>query len=329
MSVRDVILACAVDIRRNIAGMPFPSKQSPETTVLPEAADGFEELSEEYMFRTGMPGYPDMAGLLADKTMWHGKTVAPGMTFVGLGGTMLMVNASDCFVMRVTRFDGDVMSAYSECAALENRLSKAYEFAFDENLGYLTSCLEDTGNAMHAGALLHLPALTELEKIEETRKQLEKEGFELIKLIERDDSACAFYWIGSLKTMGKTCEEVLSETLDEVKAVEKAELTAREQLVYDDPDDFADKVLRSLGVLKNARLLEYEEFIELYSDVRMGLTGGLLEGDIDALDGFAADMCPHGMFIRHGEIDERDDLVYRAGEVRAKMLSSVTRRDME
>ena len=53
----------------------------------------------------------------------------------------------------------DLDGAYSAVDTLESVLSRALDFAFDEEFGYLTEDPADLGTGMHAELTLHLPAL--------------------------------------------------------------------------------------------------------------------------------------------------------------------------
>ena len=58
----------------------------------------------------------------------------------------------------------------------------------------------------------------------------------------------------------------------------KTERDARKELLADSQIEVMDRVCRAFGVLTNARTLEFPEFIEMLSDIRLGL-------DIKAISG--------------------------------------------
>ena len=51
-------------------------------------------------------------------------------------------------------------NAWNLCNDIDRLFEQNIDFAFEENLGYLTSCPTNIGTGIRASAMLHLPALT-------------------------------------------------------------------------------------------------------------------------------------------------------------------------
>ena len=78
-----------------------------------------------------------------------------------------------------------------------------------------------------------------------------------------------------------------------------------------------DKMFRALGILKNARLLSTDEFMELASLVRLGAARGLFEIPIEKINELIVSMQPASVSAENEQADSpsaRD--AYRAKTVR-------------
>ena len=73
---------------------------------------------------------------------------------------------------------------------------------------------------------------------------------------------------------GYRCDE-LNEA---IKQISDSELQARKNIGEDALEALTDRVGRSVGILKHAYMIGIEEFIKLFSDVRLGISKGLVEG---------------------------------------------------
>ena len=64
-----------------------------------------------------------------------------------------------------------------------------------------------------------------------------------------------------------------------------------------------DKIFRAFGVLKSARLLSTDEFMELVSLVRLGAARGIIDVDIEKLNSLIVNMQPATVSVSHSDAD--------------------------
>ena len=89
------------------------------------------------------------------------------------------VNGGDHLLLAAMRPGLDLDGAYSAVDTLESVLSRALDFAFDEEFGYLTEDPADLGTGMHAELTLHLPALARAGSLPRVAAGLSKLGLRL------------------------------------------------------------------------------------------------------------------------------------------------------
>ncbi len=189
-------------------------------------------------------------------------------------------------------------------------------YAFDQKLGYLTHCPTNLGTGLRASVMLHLPALEANGVIGRISQMVSKLGLTIRGTYgEGTRVNGSFYQLSNQVTLGIS-EEGAIENLGAIAS----QIIAQERAARNSEsgDYLEDKVWRAYGVLSSARLLSGEEFVELISMVRMGVSQGIIKGldlaQINALineTGAATLMANAGRLLSDTERDKMRALLVR------------------
>jgi protein arginine kinase len=199
---------------------------------------------------------------------------------VGDGETIsIMVNEEDHLRIQVLRSGLQLEEAWDQINAIDDKLESKLDFAFHPRFGYLTACPTNVGTGLRVSVMLHLPALKltgEIEKVFRAAKDLKLAVRGLYG--EGTEALGDFYQISNQTTLGKSEDAIISEFRHNVipKIIEY-EHHARKLLLNDRTVALDDKVCRSLGLLRSARLLTSEEVMFLLSHLRMGINLGRIK----------------------------------------------------
>jgi len=160
----------------------------------------------------------------------------------------------------------------------DDQIDNAVEYAFDTELGYLTSHVTDVGTGIHASVLLHLPALTATGYIERVNQAASQLGLTVSGLSELSAIGSGdLYRIENHVTLGRSEREIVDTISEVVRQIAIKENDALETLMVSRRLEMEDKINRSIGILSKARLLDRKEYLEHYSNVRMGIRVGILK----------------------------------------------------
>lgn len=327
----DVVISSRIRLARNIAEFPFPCKMTPEQyrQVNDKAREALlgadEEIHNDFEFIDMQKLTPARALSLAEKHL-----VSPEFA-QQRDGRALLLNRDESVSIMLGEEDHIRIQTLFAGLALDNALAEAWKyddlldeklhFAFDENLGYLTQCPTNLGTGLRASLMLHLPALAQSGALTNLAAALSKLGLTVRGTYGEGSAAKgAFFQISNQVTLGLTEQEAVDNLKGVAGQIIAQERSLREALRKLGVQ-LEDKIYRSYGTLRSARLLSADEFMALTSDVRLGAALGMLEGvKLETVDALLWEMQPATLIATAGrnlDAPARDEL--RARTVREKL----------
>ncbi|MCG9966839.1 protein arginine kinase [Pelotomaculum terephthalicicum JT] len=191
----------------------------------------------------------------------------------------IMVNEEDHLRIQCLLSGLQLNEAWDLINQVDDGLEKTMDYAFSEQLGYLTACPTNVGTGMRASVMLHLPGLGLVKQLRGVLNAIGKVGLTARGLFGEGTEALGdLYQISNQITLGQTEEEIISNLTAIVRQIISQEKATREALYKDRRDFVEDRVYRAYGILKNAHILSSEEAMRLFSELRLGIEMNLLSG---------------------------------------------------
>lgn len=235
----------------------------------------------------------------------------------------IMVNEEDhvreqCFMTGLHLFE-----AYKKLDKIDDDLSNNLDIAFDKNFGYLTACPTNLGTGLRASVMMFLPALSTAGKIPQLIKDTQKLGLTVRGIYGEGSNAEGYiYQISNEVTLGVSEQEILQEVERTVLEICDAEHDLMKKLFVRNELQTMDRARKSFGVLTNAVMLEYSEFLAHIANVKLGAMLGLLNiTDLTAIDELIIRVRPANVCEQYGKkltAVNRD--LFRAEMVGKKLL---------
>lgn len=189
----------------------------------------------------------------------------------------IMINEEDHIRIQCIEKGLELEKAFEMADRIDDRLEENLEYAFDEKLGYLTSCVTNVGTGLRASVMVHLPALRKIGELKKMIQTLSKIGLTVRGAYGEGSEALGnMFQISNQITLGVNEREIIKAVNNIIVQLVEKEKRARQLLIEKDPLLVEDKAYRSFGILKNARLLSYKESMTLLSDVLLGVDLGIL-----------------------------------------------------
>ena len=183
-----------------------------------------------------------------------------------------MINEEDHLRLQAIAPGFQLTEAWAAADAADDELDQSLDFAFSEEIGYLTACPTNAGTGLRASVLIHLPALVLLDEIQRVLKSIMQVGLNVRGLYgEHSEVMGNLFQISNQTTLGRSERDSI-EILERVtRQIIETEEQARERMMRDARVQIEDKVWRAYGTLRHCRTIHSREVINLCSAVRLGV----------------------------------------------------------
>jgi len=284
-----LVLSTRVRLARNLAGLPYWGRNSPEdresiAAELADAARTMPSLADATLYRLDAVSLTtrrwlaerqlvsrDLAGLDSS-----GQVRSAAGLLLGRGAGAV-INEEDHVRLQGLRSGFALDAAYAVTERMDREFGVRVSFAFHPEFGYLTACPTNVGTGLRASVLIHLPALVLTTEITKVLQGLAQVGLTYRGLFGEGSEALGhLFQLSNQVTLGKSEPELLDHLGRLVRQVMDYEQRARETLRQHAGNALEDRAWRAMATLQHARLLSFEEVVELLSGVRLGVTMRIL-----------------------------------------------------
>jgi len=283
----DIVISSRIRLARNLSQAPFPhwaaKKQGEES--LNKAKEGLSKvdyLKKSTFFELAGMDSIDKQFLVERHLMSldHAqKTNSKAVVVDEEEIVSIMINEEDHIRTQVMQSGFNLHEAWNIINKIDEAISKELNFAFMPDWGYLTACPTNAGTGMRGSVMLHLPALVMSRAIDRVLAAIAKLSFTTRGLYGEGTQAMGnFFQISNQISLGPSEEEIIDSINGLIRQIIEQENQARDTLFSKNNPLLEDRINRSLGILKSARIITSQETIELLSMVRLGCDLGMVKG---------------------------------------------------
>jgi len=326
----DIVISSRIRLARNITGYPFLSranlKQRKEIeTLLRETIIKSCVAKDLSYVNLNHTNSVDKLFLVERHLISKEHAEGDGERGVAFGKSetiSLMINEEDHLRVQVIRSGFELKKTWATINEIDDRLGEKLNFAFSSKYGYLTACPTNVGTGMRGSVMLHLPALGMTKHIEKVFNAVGKLGLVVRGLYGEGTKVSGdLYQISNQFTLGKSESEIQEIIESVIPRITSYERMARKALVLESKEQLEDRIWRSYGMLKVARMLTSEEILQLLSQVRMGVNLGMLNDiEIKTLNElFILTLPGHLQKLQGRELDSTQRNIIRASYVRKRL----------
>lgn len=326
----DIVLASRIRLARNLDGIPFPSVASDDelNRVLKQVqavAKNSRDLGE-YRWIALSETSPLQRQLLVERHLIspnHCENVRyKAVVLRNDEAVSIMVNEEDHLRLQVIYPGLQLKAAWELCNEVDDYYESRLDYAFSDQVGYLTCCPTNVGTGLRASVMVHLPALAIGNQIQGVLSTIAQFGVTVRGLYgEGTESAGNIYQVSNRVTLGVTEEDIMQHLDNITRQVLEQERSAREQLLKKSKLQLEDLVYRALGTLAHARILSTSETLELLSSLRLGIDLELVKNfDPAVLQELLVSIRPaHLQELMGRDMDAHERDAYRAALVRERI----------
>lgn len=323
-----VVLSSRIRLARNLAGEPFPQRSSAEqrasvlqrvlgTTARLSALAGGAHLPLEPLALVHRQ-------LLGERQIASRDLIeAPAGGGVAVAADQLLaclVNEEDHLRLQALRPGLDLEAAAQAAATLEAQLGAEFEYARSARLGFLTACPTNVGTGMRASLLVHLPGMLLAEQGERLHELLRRSRLTIRGFYGEGSAAHGYiFQISNAATLGVEPAALVAGLAGAARELCDWESQARQGLFSGARSLLEDKIWRSFGILRHARLLTAPEAFLHASLLRLGAGVGLVPVSVSVLNEILIQCQPAHAQLLGRTADAAASDAWRAEMVRGKL----------
>jgi protein arginine kinase len=281
----NIALSTRVRIARNLKGRVYVDRASVKEReeTLKHAMAGIEKsgaLGEALFIRLKDMDELDRLFLVERHLMSREHLEEPDHKGLVVGERELcsiMVNEEDHIRMQVLLSGFDIMKAWKMVDEAENKIGKHLAFDYSPRFGYLTSCPTNTGTGLRASCMLHLSGLVMIGQIENVFNGISKLGMTIRGFYGEGTEAIGdFFQISNQVALGHSEMDILDNLERIISKIIEREADTRKGMLAGKKEEIADRVERSIGTLRSARIITSSETVKLLSAIRLGVDMGMV-----------------------------------------------------
>ena len=190
----------------------------------------------------------------------------------------IMINEEDHIRIQCLYPGLQLLEALNTAFQIDDWLEEEINYAFDEKVGYLTSCPTNVGTGLRASVMLHLPGLVMTQQLNRIIPAINQLGLVVRGIYGEGSEALGnIFQISNQITLGKSEQDIVEDLKSVVGQIVSQERSVRDTLVKTSNIQLEDRVYRSFGVLTNSRIIETKEAAKCLSDVRLGIDIGYIK----------------------------------------------------
>lgn len=276
-----IIIGTQVSLSRNITNYPFPHKLSQsESQVIANKIKNII-LESEDLFQENFIAYDikDMSQI-EKNTLIERNIISNRFSTDDIGSIIINKDKTKCIIVndqehiniKIYEDKLNVDEAFTIANKIDDILGSKLDYAFDDKLGYLTSCPINAGTGLKASIIVHLPMLFLQKKVDTYSNIAHKIGANIKGICnEKSNILGSMYEISNQSIIGRSEKNIIESLKSLTKDIITKENASRTIVKMEASIELEDEIYRSLGILQNARIISAYESMKHLSNIKLGI----------------------------------------------------------
>ena len=299
---QSAVIKSKVDISRNLNGYSFPHKLSSQEAeiIIQKVKNVFSDSKYDFTLHKINELSQSELDLLEERELMDDEFLinANGALLFNSDKTIcILINGLDHIKIQVIGYN-DIKGLYKIANEIDDTLESHLEYAFDKDLGYLTTCPVNVGTGLKV-----------------TNTVAHKIGVNFKGVYGKTKSILgSLYKISNTIMIGRSEENIIQSVESISNDLSKREFESREILKNVHKIDLEDEIFRSLAILSSARVITNSELMKCLSNVKLGIEMGYIDDvNLEKVINFMTGKQPYLKII--SAYDE-EDKIERASYIR-------------
>jgi protein arginine kinase len=337
----DIAISSRIRLARNLTSYTFPTKadQKELKAVISSIREALENTDafREYFFVEIDP-LPDL-----DRQIFLERRIVSRDFIVNRKSSALvlsrdeadsiMINEEDHIRMQRMLSGLRLKNIWDEISKTDDIITEKLPIAYDDELGFLTSCPTNIGTGIRASVMLHLPGLMLAGQINQVIQAVHKMGLAVRGIFgEGTENLGNLYQISNQSTLGEPEIQIIEKLDTVIRQIIFHEKNSRQKLIDTRKNFVMDHVGRAYGILRHAYMISSQDTLNSLSALRLGVDMGMFSAlDIHTVNELFVLVQPGHLQKYAGrqikQSAERDEL--RASLIRERLKSKKNKSDQK
>ena len=282
----DIAISTRIRLARNLKDTLFPIAAPDETLrknvlAIHLASEKANSLKDPYFMEMQQLNELDRAILFERRLISLDFSIRPRFSALILSANenlSVMINEEDHIRMQAIHSGLQLLSVWDRINKFETSLSEQIPFAYDKNLGFLTSCPTNVGTGMRASVMLHLPGLALAKQVQPLIQGVNKLGLAVRGIFgEGTDNLGNLCQISNQSTLGESEVDIIKRLEMVIAQIINHEKNARSKLLETSKNLLLDHIGRAYGSLKYSYIISSKEALNSLSMLRLGVDMGVIK----------------------------------------------------
>ncbi len=280
----DIAISSRIRLARNLLSRRFPPSASIEDQIetmreIKAFADASPFFSNDYFVELDSVSQLDRMILLERRIVsrdFVAKQSASALIVTPDEAGAVMINEEDHIRMQNILSGLRLKEIWEKISTVDDVFSEHLRFAYDNELGFLTSCPTNIGTGMRASVMLHLPGLVLGNQINQVKQAVNKLGLAVRGIFgEGTDNVGNLYQISNQSTLGESEIQIIEKLETVIRQIIFHEKNSRQKTVEKNKNFLMNHVGRAYGVLKHSYIISSHEALNSLSALRLGVDMGM------------------------------------------------------
>lgn len=323
----DIAISTRIRLARNFSETPFPIAGNQDALLQVRELAGQAILNSEALvdpMEFELPALSDTEKrLLLERRLISRDMLNPNPASVLLAdrdeSLAVMINEEDHLRIQALSPGFQLESVWQRINQFDDVLASRIPYAFDQRLGFLTSCPSNLGTGMRASVMLHLPGLVMAGQIAAVKQALGKLGLAVRGFYgEGSENFGNLFQISNQSTLGESELQILERISSIVKQIIIHEKQSRQVLLDQKQSFLLNQVGRAYGILRHGYMISSEEALNSLSALRLGVDMKMFSSvDIHTVNELFLNVQPsHLQIAEHKELSQEERDTARATLIR-------------
>lgn len=282
-----VLLSQKISLHRNLAKFPFPKKAS-----LTEKERIFTLVKDTVTEQTLLGDSPieiDIQHIndIAKTLLFERDYIS--LSMIQENGTRglitdfstpyaIAINGENHIEIFAVTTQKDTTAQWEKLDTIDNKLGAELPYAFNDRFGFLLAHSDESGTGLSVQMTFHLPGLVLTGSLDHVFNAATQIGIHVEgKFRNGSESWGSLFVLTAGAFAGSNESEIIAQCESLMHSIVEQELEARNALFSQAAKEMEDKVWRSFGILRFARMLSIEQLLNITSVIRLGIEQGIFQ----------------------------------------------------